>query len=127
MPIWIFIVFAFWPLLGMAVLALLNLELPQWLFYLVVYLWGLGGGISMTMSRSIVQEAAPETHRARIMSVYSLGMMGGMPVGSLLLGWCVGQFGARDAVLVPVLGMAVTAIALLLSSGLWQVRRQAFS
>ena len=109
------------------VLSLLNQELPQWLFYLVVYLWGLGGGISMTMSRSIVQEAAPETHRARIMSVYSLGMMGGMPIGSLLLGWCVGQFGARDAVLVPVFGMALTAIALFLSSGLWRVRRQAFS
>jgi MFS family permease len=107
------------------VLSLLHLPLPQWLFYLVVYLWGLGGGISMTMSRAIVQEAAPDTHRARIMSVYSLGMMGGMPIGSLLLGWCVGQFGARDAVLVPVLGMAVTATLLLLTSGLWKVRRQA--
>ncbi len=109
------------------VLSLLNLPLPQWLFYLVVYFWGLGGGISMTMSRAIVQEAAPETHRARIMSVYSLGMMGGMPIGSLLLGWCVGQFGARDAVLVPVLGMAVTASLLLLTSGLWRVRRQALA
>jgi MFS family permease len=106
------------------VLSLLNLELPQWLFYLVVYLWGLGGGISMTMSRAIVQEAAPDTHRARIMSVYSLGMMGGMPIGSLLLGWCVGQVGARDAVLVPVAGMALVASLLLVSSGLWKVRRQ---
>ena len=78
----------------------------------------------MTMSRAIVQEAAPDTHRARIMSVYSLGMMGGMPIGSLLLCWCVGQFGARDAVLVPVFGMAVTASVLLLTSGLWGLRRQ---
>ncbi len=108
-------------------LSMLNLELPQWLFYLVVYLWGLGGGISMTMSRAIVQEAAPATHRARIMSVYSLGMMGGMPIGSLLLGWCVGQFGARDAVLVPVIGMAITASVLLLTSSLWGVRRQAIA
>ena len=112
-------------LISCCVLSLLHFPLPQWLFYLVVYLWGLGGGISMTMSRAIVQEAAPDTHRARIMSVYSLGMMGGMPIGSLLLGWCVGQFGARDAVLVPVLGMALTASLLLLTSGLWTVRRQA--
>ena len=110
-----------------AVLSVLNQELPQWLFYLVVYLWGLGGGISMTMSRAIVQEAAPDTHRARIMSVYSLGMMGGMPIGSLVLGWCVGQFGARDAVLVPVVGMAITAFLLLLTSGLWRVQRQALA
>lgn len=110
-------------LISCATLSLLHLQLPEWLFYGVVYAWGLSGGISMTMSRSVVQEAAPETHRARIMSVYSLGMMGGMPIGSLLLGWCVGQFGARDAVLVPVFGMASVMILLLLTSNLWQLRR----
>lgn len=107
------------------ILSLLHLQLAEWLFYLVVYAWGLGGGISMTMSRAIVQEAAPETHRARLMSVYSLGMMGGMPIGSLLLGWCVGQFGSRDAVLLPVAGMAVVVVLLLSTSGLWQVQRLA--
>jgi MFS family permease len=107
------------------VLSLLHFQLPEWLFYLVVYGWGMCGGISMTMSRAIVQEAAPETHRARLMSVYSLGMMGGMPIGSLLLGWCVGQFGARNAVLVPVLGMACVIALLLLTSRLWYVERMA--
>lgn len=105
------------------VLSLLHFELPILLFYFVVYLWGMCGGISMTMSRSIVQEASPETHRARILSVYSLGMMGGMPVGSLLLGWCVGVLGVRDAVLVPVLGMAVVLVAMRLKSDLWRVER----
>jgi MFS family permease len=112
-------------LISCATLSLLHLPLPQWLFYLVVYGWGLGGGISMTMSRAIVQEAAPDTHRARIMSVYSLGMMGGMPIGSLLLGACVGQLGARNAVLVPVAGMALVVVLVLFTSELWRVRRQA--
>jgi MFS family permease len=107
---------------GSLSLSLLFFELPEWLFYFVIYLWGLGGGISMTMSRSIVQEASPETHRARLMSVYSLGMMGGMPIGSLALGWCVGQFGVRNAVLVPVIGFALV-VMFLGSSKLWQVRR----
>ena len=102
---------------------MLHLELSEWLFYLVVYGWGMGGGISMTMSRAIVQESAPESHRARLMSVYSLGMMGGMPIGSLLLGWCVGQFGVRNAVLIPVLGMAIVVVFLLLVSRLWAVER----
>ncbi|MEM8769807.1 MAG: MFS transporter [Pseudomonadota bacterium] len=110
-------------LISSGVLSLLHLELPEWLFYLVVYAWGMCGGISMTMSRSIVQEAAPETHRARLMSVYSLGMMGGMPIGSLLLGWCAGQFGVRNAVLVPVIGMACVIVYLLVGSKLWQVER----
>ena len=108
---------------SIAFLSLLHLELPIWAFYLVVYLWGLCGGISMTMSRAIVQEASPESHRARLMSVYSLGMMGGMPIGSIGLGWCVGQFGARNAVLVPVIGMAIVQVILLTRSSLWHVRR----
>ena len=110
-------------IISIAFLSLLHLELPIWAFYLVVYLWGLCGGISMTMSRAIVQEASPESHRARLMSVYSLGMMGGMPIGSIGLGWCVGQFGARNAVLVPVIGMAIVQVILLTRSSLWHVRR----
>jgi MFS family permease len=104
-------------------LSLLHFELPLWGFYLVVYLWGLCGGFSMTMSRAIVQEASPETHRARLMSVYSLGMMGGMPIGSIGLGWCVGQFGPHTAVLVPVFGVVLVQILLLTRSKLWNVRR----
>jgi MFS family permease len=77
----------------------------------------------MTMSRSIVQEASPETHRARLMSVYSLGMMGGMPIGSVLLGWCVGHLGARNAVLVPVVGMLTVMVILLTRTQIWNVRR----
>jgi MFS family permease len=110
-------------MISVSVLSLLHLDLPAWGFYLVVYLWGMCGGISMTMSRAIVQEASPATHRARLMSVYSLGMMGGMPIGSLLLGWCVGQFGVRNAVLVPVVGMVCVLALLLATSRLWNVRR----
>jgi len=73
---------------------MLHFDLPMWAFYVLVYLWGMCEGIRMTMARSIVQEACPESHRARLMSVYSLGMMGGMPLGSLVLGWCVEHLGA---------------------------------
>ncbi len=107
-----------------AVLSVLHLELPEWGFYTLLYFWGMCGGVSMTMGRAIVQEASPETHRARIMSVYSLGMMGGMPLGSILLGWSVGEFGARNAVLIPVFGMLVVQIYLLFFSRLWQITRQ---
>ncbi len=112
-----------WSFISTSVISLLYFELPLWAFYAVIYCWGVCGGVSMTMSRSIVQETAPETHRARLMSVYSLGMMGGMPIGSLSLGWCVEHFGARNSILVPVVGMTVVQIALLVRSRLWQVRR----
>ena len=106
-----------------SILSMLHFELPLWGFYVAVYLWGLCGGISMTMSRSIVQEGSPETHRARLMSVYSLGMMGGMPIGSVLLGWCVGHLGARNAVLIPVIGMLTVMVVLLTRTQIWNVRR----
>lgn len=113
-----------WGFVSVAVVSLLYFELPAWGFYTVIYFWGMCGGISMTMSRSIVQEASPESHRARLMSVYSLGMMGGMPIGSLFLGWCVGYFGARNSILVPVVGMTLVQTLLLVTTRLWHVRRQ---
>jgi MFS family permease len=110
---------------SLCILSVLALELPVWAFYGVVYLWGLCGGISMTMSRAIVQESSPDSHRARVLSVYSLGMMGGMPIGSLLLGWCVDLFGARNAVLVPVVGMLCVLVFMVTRTRLWQVQRGA--
>jgi MFS family permease len=109
---------------SLTILSALFFELPIAAFYAVIYLWGLCGGISMTMTRAIVQEASVDSHRARLMSVYSLAMMGGMPLGSILLGAAVEVFGARNAVLVPVLGMAVVLAALALRTRLWHVARQ---
>jgi MFS family permease len=111
-------------LVSVSILSLLYFELPAPVFYCVIYLWGLCGGISMTMSRAIVQEASTDSHRARLMSVYSLGMMGGMPLGSILLGWAVGTFGARNAVLVPTIGMLVVVAVLASRTRLWHVERQ---
>lgn len=109
--------------LSSGVLGLLYFDLPQWGFYAVIYLWGMCGGINMTMSRSMVQEAAPASHRARVLSVYSLGMMGGMPIGSLLLGWVVDIFGVQTAVLVPACGMFLVCVYLRLGTTLWTVQR----
>jgi MFS family permease len=105
------------------VLSMLHLELPEWGFYTVIYFWGMCGGINMTMSRAIVQEASPTSHRARVMSVYSLGMMGGMPIGSIVLGLSVDEFGSRNAVLIPAIGMAVTLVYLAVASNLWNLSR----
>ena len=92
---------------------------PIGVFYLLIFLWGVGGGITMSMSRSIVQESAPPSHRARVMSVYSLGMMGGMPLGSLAMGYIIGTFGPLNAAWVPVIGMAVVVIGVAVKTNLW--------
>ena len=103
------------------VLSLLYLDLSQPAFYAVVFLWGCCGGIGMTMSRTIVQEAAPEAFRARVMSVYALGLMGGMPIGSYSIGVAIEYWGAQQAVWLPVIGMLVVLLYLGLRSKLWWV------
>ena len=113
--------------LSCMVLSILHLDLPQWGFYITLYFWGMCGGVNMTMSRAIVQEASPSTHRARLMSVYSLGMMGGMPIGSIILGWSVDEFGARNAVLIPVIGMAITLSYLVVATDMWKISRTLLS
>ena len=85
----------------------LTLPLVDWLFYLILFFWGAGGGLIVIMSRSIVQENAPDTHRARIMSIFSLAMMGGSPIGSLLMGLLIDQVGVHIATLFPVIGICL--------------------
>ena len=100
----------------------LTLPLVDWLFYLILFFWGAGGGLIVIMSRSIVQENAPDTHRARIMSIFSLAMMGGSPIGSLLMGLLIDQVGVHMATLFPVIGMIITALFLSVRLPLWAIQ-----
>ena len=100
----------------------LTLPLVDWLFYLILFFWGAGGGLIVIMSRSIVQENAPDTHRARIMSIFSLAMMGGSPIGSLLMGLLIDQVGVHMATLFPVIGMVITALFLVVRLPLWAIQ-----
>jgi MFS family permease len=72
--------------IGAAMVLSLALRPEYWVFLVIVFGWGLAAGVSITMSRSIIQAAAPASHRARVLSVYQLGYMGGAPVGALLMG-----------------------------------------
>ena len=111
---------------GLSMLTVIGLSLPMpfWVFLSGCFVWGTCAGMNMTMSRSMVQEIAPEAFRARILSVYTLGLMSGMPIGSLLMGWCVARFGAQEALLVPAFGMGFVYLLLGLTTVLWRVSRQ---
>ena len=77
----------------------------------------------MTLSRAVVQEASPPTHRARLMSVYTLGIMLGMPIGALVIGLCIDYFGVKNAVLIPAIGMIMVLLYLFVATSLYEVRR----
>ena len=67
-------------LLGMA------LQPPFLAFNALCFVWGLGAGVTLTQGRTILQIVAPPTHRARLMSLFQLGIGGGGPIGAFIAG-----------------------------------------
>jgi MFS family permease len=93
-----------------------------WL-YALVFAWGLGGGVAITLSRSVVQENAPSDKVARVMSVYQLGLFGGMPIGALVMGYVVAELGPRTAALIPMVGLLAVLIVIAVFTPILKVRR----
>ena len=114
-------------LFGSAMLLLLYLRPPYWAFFVLNFVWGLGGGFTMTMGRSIVQESAPPELTARLVSIYALAMSTGAPIGSLAIGYAAQWWGTLTAALLPGVGMALTVLFVRLTSSCWQIAPPATS
>jgi MFS family permease len=115
-------------LIGLAVLTgavvLLALaSLPPFpVFVALNFVWGIGAGITMTQSRTIIQIVAPATHRARLMSLFQLGLSGGGPIGAFLAGAIAAVWGTEAALMAPAFAMMVLVAVVLLRSRLWSMR-----
>jgi MFS family permease len=115
-------------LIGLAVmtgaivlLALASLP-PFPLFVALNFVWGIGAGITMTQSRTIIQIVAPPTHRARLMSLFQLGLSGGGPIGAFLAGSIAEVWGTKTALMAPALAMLVLVALVFFRSRLWSMR-----
>jgi MFS family permease len=84
--------------------------------------WGIGAGITMTQSRTVVQIMAPPTHRARLMSLFQLGLGGGGPIGAFVAGTICSLWGLRTAMLLPAIAMLMLIAIVLVRSRLWTMR-----
>jgi len=109
-------------LVGAIVLLSLAMLPPFPVFLALIFVWGLGAGITMTQSRTVVQIVAPATHRARLMSLFQLGLSGGGPIGAFLTGTICSIWGLKAALLIPALAMLVLIAIVLLRSRLWSMR-----
>ncbi|MFT7243674.1 MAG: MFS family permease [Candidatus Azotimanducaceae bacterium] len=90
--------------IGGIMLAIAALGLPFIGYLAVLVAWGSCGGVAMSMGRTIMQELAPESHRARVLSVLSLANVGALPFGALLMGFCADYLGILNSFLVAVAG-----------------------
>ncbi|MBX3430724.1 MAG: MFS transporter [Hyphomonadaceae bacterium] len=107
-------------LIGAAALFSFGFHKPFALFAVIVVLWGFAAGVAISTSRTIVQGAAGQRFLGRVLAVYSMGFMGGAPIGSALVGFAASQWGARAAALAPATGLTLAALALALFTPLWR-------
>ena len=99
-------IFLIMQLSRMVILGLIWCEPVFWIFALACVGWGLNMGVTMTLARTIVQESATAEFRARIMSVYSLGLLGSAPIGALILGSLIDSLGILNA-LIPAISISI--------------------
>jgi MFS family permease len=93
---------------------------PFLVLVVIAIIWGLAAGVTMSLSRSIVQAAASPRYLGRVLSVYSMGFMGGAPIGSAVMGFAIAKLGAQTAALIPAIGLAVACIILAATTPLWR-------
>ncbi|MBT7333275.1 MAG: MFS transporter [Gammaproteobacteria bacterium] len=106
--------------LGSIVLVLVGMVNSFPTFVLLVFCWGLCGGVAMPMSRTLMQELAPQAQRSRVMSFYAFSFMGAGPLGTLFCGYLSELFGPQVAIQIAgVLMFSVTAV-IALTSQLWR-------
>ena len=100
----------FWFLLMQAtraiLLYLIFLQPDWWLLMIVMFAWGLNMGVTTNLSRAIVQESSEPQFLARLLSVFSLGMMGAIPLGAITIGLVIQAVGEANA-LVPAMFISV--------------------
>ncbi len=107
--------------LGAVVLASAAIAPSFLLWVLALFVWGVCGGAAMTMSRTIMQEQAPEAQRGRVMSFYSFSFMGAGPVGALVCGYLVELFGPQEALMIAAGSMLAVILLVGAASGLWRL------
>ena len=88
------------------VLLLIWIEPQLWLLVVAIIGWGLNMGVTTTLARTIVQESAEAEYRGRVLSVFTVGMVGSAPIGAILLGWIIETFGTLNA-LVPAMFVSI--------------------
>ncbi len=101
------------------IIGLLWIKPDWWLLMLAMLAWGLNMGMTTTLARAIVQESAAPEFRARILSVYSIGLLGSAPIGALVLGIIIESFGTLNALIPAMLVSLALFLYGVFATGIW--------
>ena len=107
--------------LAVAGLVSMIADIGFWPVVVCIYLWGACGGVAMSMSRTIMQQAAPDGQRGRVMAFFSFSFMGAGPAGALMCGYLVGALGASLALVAAATALMAVIATLARRSALWNM------
>jgi MFS family permease len=115
-------------LLSVASIAAISIGLPFAGTALAVLVWGIAGALFINAGRTLFQQHASERNRARVLSVYTLGIMGGGPIGSLASGFLAGPLGLHGTLAFDAAVSATIILAVCVGTRLLSLRcaRRAF-
>ena len=108
------------------ILYLVWIQPEWWILMIILFAWGLNMGVTTNLSRAIVQEASEPRFLARILSVYTLGIMGSMPIGALAIGFIIEAFGTMNAMIPAMFVSAALCIYGFVLTNLWKYSSPAF-
>ena len=101
-----------------ATMAAMGLGFPLPVLMATTFVWGLGGAVFINASRTLYQAAAPAERRARVMAVYQLAFLGGVPLGSLAGGLVSAAVGPERLLLGASACMLAVVTAIGLGTGM---------
>tara|TARA_B100000242_G_scaffold121444_2_gene85297 strand:- start:19785 stop:20528 length:744 start_codon:yes stop_codon:yes gene_type:complete len=104
------------------ILILLVFNIPFWLFCVLVFAWGSGAGVVISMSRTITQTFAKETHRGRILSIYSLAIFSFGPLGALICGFIIENFGIANNVIISSITALLSLSLLIYKTDIYKIK-----
>ena len=110
---------------GALVLSLAAIQVSFVTLMGILFVWGMCGGMAMTMARTIMQEQSDEHQRGRLMGFYAFSFMGSGPIGALLSGYLVAWFGPSASLSVASLCMLVVVVLVGTQSNLWHLSHNA--
>ena len=88
---------------------LIGLSRSYGLTLALMAVWGIGGGVVMTMQRTMLQEHTPDHMMGRAMGVNTLGMLGSFPLAALVASGLTAVGGTGTALVGMGLATAVLA------------------
>ena len=107
---------------GIPILASLYFDMPFYGLCLIIFMWGGGAGIVIAMGRTITQTFAKESHRGRMLSVYTLAFMTSGPIGAIISGNIIENYGLRTNIITSSIVGIIFLTVLSIKTDIWKIK-----